>query len=192
VVSLVAQADPESRARVRFDSQPSSGRRDRRGTSAVPDAAAGGALQPVSRRWRVLDDARDGGFAAAAGAAACLGAAVLSDAELIAVLLRSGRRGHGVVDEAHRLLHDAGGLIHVARMEVSELTRRAASAPPRRRLVAAIELGQRCCGTASATAAGSTRRMPPASSGVAARRERRECSAFLSRTAATASFGFTR
>jgi DNA repair protein RadC len=72
------------------------------------------------------------------------GPAVLSDAELIAVLLRSGRRGHGVVDEAHQLLHDAGGLIHVARMDVSELTRRRGLGPAKAAtLVAAIELGQR-------------------------------------------------
>lgn len=72
------------------------------------------------------------------------GPAVLSDAELIAVLLRSGRRGHGAVDEAHRLLHDAGGLIHVARMDVRELTSRRGLGPAKAAaLVAAIELGQR-------------------------------------------------
>jgi DNA repair protein RadC len=72
------------------------------------------------------------------------GPAVLSDAELIAVLLRSGRRGHGAVDEAHQLLHDAGGLIHVARMDVRELTRRRGLGPAKAAaLVAAIELGQR-------------------------------------------------
>jgi len=72
------------------------------------------------------------------------GPTVLSDAELIAVLLRSGRRGHGVVDEAHRLLHDAGGLIHVARMDARELTSRRGLGPAKAAtLVAAIELGQR-------------------------------------------------
>lgn len=72
------------------------------------------------------------------------GPAVLSDAELIAVLLRSGRRDHGALDEAHRLLHDAGGLIHVARMDVRELTRRPGVGPAKAAtLVAAIELGVR-------------------------------------------------
>ena len=72
------------------------------------------------------------------------GPGVLSDAELIAVLMRSGRPGHGAVDEAHRLLHDAGGLIHVARLEVRELTRRRGMGPAKAAaLVAAIELGQR-------------------------------------------------
>lgn len=72
------------------------------------------------------------------------GPTVLSDAELIAVLLRSGRRGHGVVDEAHRLLSEAGGLIRVARMDVRELTRRRGLGPAKAAtLVAAIELGQR-------------------------------------------------
>jgi DNA repair protein RadC len=72
------------------------------------------------------------------------GAAVLSDAELIAVLMRSGRRGHGAVDEAHQLLHDAGGLIHVARMGARELTRRQGLGPAKAAaLLAAMELGQR-------------------------------------------------
>lgn len=72
------------------------------------------------------------------------GPAVLSDAELIAVLMRSGRRGHGAVDEAHRLLYDVGGLIHVARLDVRELTRRPGIGPAKAAaVVAAIELGQR-------------------------------------------------
>ncbi len=72
------------------------------------------------------------------------GPGVLSDAELIAVLMRSGRRGHGAVDEAHQLLHDTGGLIHVARLDVREITRRKGMGPAKAAtLVAAIELGQR-------------------------------------------------
>jgi DNA repair protein RadC len=72
------------------------------------------------------------------------GAAVLSNAELIAVLLRTGRRGHGVVDEAHRLLREAGGLTKVARMDRRDLTRRAGIGPSKAAtLMAALELGSR-------------------------------------------------
>jgi DNA repair protein RadC len=72
------------------------------------------------------------------------GPAVLSDAELIAVLLRSGRHGHGAVDEAHALLHDTGGLIQVARLGPRELIRRRGVGPAKAAaLMAALELGQR-------------------------------------------------
>ena len=72
------------------------------------------------------------------------GPAVLSDAELIAVLMRFGRQGHSAVDEAHQLLHDAGGLIHVARMDARELIRRRGLGPAKAAaLLAAMELGQR-------------------------------------------------
>ncbi len=72
------------------------------------------------------------------------GSAVLSDAELIAVLLRTGRQGHSAVDEAHRLLKEAGGLLHVARMDARELIRRRGLGPAKAAAVlAAIELGQR-------------------------------------------------
>jgi DNA repair protein RadC len=72
------------------------------------------------------------------------GPAVLSDAELIALLIRSGRRGRGAVDEAHRLLSDAGGLIHVARLDARELIRRRGLGPAKAAaLVAGMELGQR-------------------------------------------------
>ena len=72
------------------------------------------------------------------------GATVLSNAELIAVLLRTGRRGHGVVDEAHRLLREAGGLTRVARMDLRELVRRPGLGPSKAAtLMAALELGSR-------------------------------------------------
>jgi DNA repair protein RadC len=72
------------------------------------------------------------------------GAAVLSDAELIGVLLRTGSRGSSAVDEAHDLLHETGGLLHVARMGVPELTRRRGLGPAKAAtLLAAFELGKR-------------------------------------------------
>jgi DNA repair protein RadC len=75
------------------------------------------------------------------------GATVLSNAELIAVVIRTGRRGHGAVDEAHRLLREAGGLTRVARMDPRELVRRPGLGPSKAAaLLAALELGSRLAG----------------------------------------------
>lgn len=72
------------------------------------------------------------------------GARSLSDAELIAVLMRTGRRGRGAVVEAHSLLADAGGLVGVARLDFAELAARPGFGPAKvATLLAAIELGQR-------------------------------------------------
>jgi DNA repair protein RadC len=72
------------------------------------------------------------------------GARSLSDAELIAVLMRTGRRGRGAVVEAHSLLADAGGLAAVARLDHRELVARPGLGPAKAAtLLAAIELGQR-------------------------------------------------
>jgi DNA repair protein RadC len=72
------------------------------------------------------------------------GPAVLSDAELVAVLLRTGRPGQGAMDTAQELLADAGGLAEVARMDLRELTRRQGFGPAKAAtLVAALELGHR-------------------------------------------------
>jgi len=68
----------------------------------------------------------------------------LSDAELIAILTRTGRRGCGAVAEAHALLADAGGLAGVARLDLNELVARPGLGPAKAASVlAAIELGQR-------------------------------------------------
>lgn len=76
-----------------------------------------------------------------------LGAPALSDAELVSVLLRTGRAGHGVVAEAHALLKHAGGLAELARLEVEDLTRRPGVGPAKAvTLVAALELGRRLAG----------------------------------------------
>ena len=72
------------------------------------------------------------------------GATVLSDAELVAVLLRTGRQGRGAVGAAHDLLRTAGGLVELARMEVAELTTRPGIGPAKAAsLAAALELGRR-------------------------------------------------
>jgi DNA repair protein RadC len=72
------------------------------------------------------------------------GSRSLSDAELLAVLLRTGRRGRSAVVEAHGLLADAGGLAGVARLDRRELAARPGFGPAKvASLLAAIELGQR-------------------------------------------------
>lgn len=72
------------------------------------------------------------------------GARSLSDAELIAVLLRTGRRGCGAVAVAHRLLAETGGLAGVARLDLGELTSQPGLGPAKAAsLLSALELGQR-------------------------------------------------
>lgn len=72
------------------------------------------------------------------------GAESLSEAELLAILLRTGRRGRGAVEEAQSLLTEAGGLIGVARMSGLELERRPGIGPAKAAaLRAALELGRR-------------------------------------------------
>ncbi len=72
------------------------------------------------------------------------GAAALSDAELLAVLIRTGTRGRGAVVDAHRLLADCGGLAGFARLDRRELEERPGLGPAKTAsLLAAIELGKR-------------------------------------------------
>ncbi len=72
------------------------------------------------------------------------GPAALSDAEVLAVLMRTGRRGHSVVAEAHELLKEAGGLAGMARMDVKELMARPGMGPAKTSALAAgLELGRR-------------------------------------------------
>lgn len=72
------------------------------------------------------------------------GAAALSAAELVAVLLGSGVRGHSAVDLGRNLLARTGGLNALLR---SELAHQPGLGPAKRaRLVAAFELARRCLG----------------------------------------------
>ena len=68
----------------------------------------------------------------------------LSEAELLAVLLRTGRPGRSAVAEAQDLLAEAGGLEGVARMSSRELERRPGIGHAKAAAVcAALELGKR-------------------------------------------------
>ncbi len=72
------------------------------------------------------------------------GAASLSDAELVAVLLRTGRRGEPVLEMARAWLADAGGLAGLAGLDVAELRRRPGVKVAKATVVAAaLELGRR-------------------------------------------------
>ena len=72
------------------------------------------------------------------------GARSLSDAELLAVLFRTGRRGRSAVIEAHSLLADVGGLAGLARRSFRELAARPGLGPAKvASLLAAMEIGQR-------------------------------------------------
>jgi DNA repair protein RadC len=73
-----------------------------------------------------------------------LGAASLSDSELVAVLLGTGGVGEGATLLAARALHDTGGLSGLARMSVAELSRIRGIGPAKAaRLAAAFEAGSR-------------------------------------------------
>jgi DNA repair protein RadC len=72
------------------------------------------------------------------------GPAVLSDAELLAVLMRTGRRGRGAVVEANALLVSAGGLSELARWGAAELLGVDGIGPAKAAtLLASLELGHR-------------------------------------------------
>jgi DNA repair protein RadC len=72
------------------------------------------------------------------------GPAVLSDAELLAVLMRTGKRGRGAVVEANALLLSAGGLPELARWSASELLGIDGIGPAKAAtLLASLELGHR-------------------------------------------------
>jgi DNA repair protein RadC len=110
------------------------------------------------------------------------GPGVLTDAELLAILMRTGRLGINVVAEAEQLLVDAGGLVEVARMNVGDLWARPGfGAAKAATLVAALELGRRL---ARAEVKKSCRLSDPDAAGAylvkLLRHERREVVGFLS------------
>lgn len=73
-----------------------------------------------------------------------LGASTLSDAELLALLLGTGRRGEDVSALAARILVQAGGMWALSRLSVSQLARVDGIGPAKAaRLAAAFEVGSR-------------------------------------------------
>jgi len=73
-----------------------------------------------------------------------LGAGVLSDAELLAIMLRMGTRGESVIDLANRLLVTYGGLVGLSRVSFAELCEVHGLGEAKAcQLKAALELGRR-------------------------------------------------
>ena len=73
-----------------------------------------------------------------------LGPEMLSNKEVLAILLRTGLKGENVLDFAERLLTEAGGLAGLARMSVHELTQLHGLGEAKAAEVkAALELGRR-------------------------------------------------
>lgn len=72
------------------------------------------------------------------------GPAVLSDADLVAIVLGSGLRGENVVDLARRILETMGGLPGLVRADAKAFQRTKGLGPAKAaQLAAAIELGRR-------------------------------------------------
>ena len=79
-----------------------------------------------------------------------LGAAALSDTELLALLLRSGTHGHDVLTLAHALLAEAGSLAKLAGWAEADYRRlRGIGRVKALQLVAVMELGRRSLGAAA-------------------------------------------
>ena len=72
------------------------------------------------------------------------GIGALADHELLAVLLRTGQNGEGVLEMAQRLLRDHDGLIGLADLDVEELLQAEGLGPAKAtEIAAAFELGRR-------------------------------------------------
>jgi len=72
------------------------------------------------------------------------GAEALSDAELLAILVRTGTRNESAVHLANRILRECGGLRQLVDMSISEMTRIRGIGPAKAvQLRAGIELGRR-------------------------------------------------
>ncbi len=71
------------------------------------------------------------------------GSAALSDTELVAVLLRTGRPGLSAIEMSQQILAERGGLAGLMSSEAVHLKRRGLGAAKAASLLAAIELGRR-------------------------------------------------
>ncbi len=73
-----------------------------------------------------------------------LGAAALSDAELLGIFINTGVPGENAVQIGQRLLRDFNGLLHLSRRETKELSKQHGLGPAKAAvLAAAFELGRR-------------------------------------------------
>ncbi|RMF19425.1 MAG: JAB domain-containing protein [Candidatus Dadabacteria bacterium] len=106
------------------------------------------AFQPV-RAWPDAERPRERLLAS--------GPAALSDAELLAILLRTGTRGRTVLDIARSLIAEAGGLRALAALHPEEWSTQPGVGPGKAAtVIAAFELGRRTWATRPPEAALST------------------------------------
>ncbi len=87
------------------------------------------------KSWPASERPREQLFAKGAGA--------LTDATLLAIMLRSGTRGRSAVDQARQLLADAGGLPGLASWSPAELERQLPGSAKVATLLALFELARR-------------------------------------------------
>ncbi len=81
-----------------------------------------------------------------------LGPEVLSNREILAILLRTGSQGENVLELAERILTEAGGLVGLARLSIHELEQVHGIGPAKAAQVkAALELGKRSISADPAT-----------------------------------------
>jgi DNA repair protein RadC len=71
------------------------------------------------------------------------GAAALTDATLLAIILRTGSRGRSAVDRSRELLTEAGGLHALSRWTAGELSRAVTGTAQQATLLALFELARR-------------------------------------------------
>ncbi len=71
------------------------------------------------------------------------GSQILSDAELVAVLLRSGYPGVSVLSIAREMLDDCGGLAGLIGLDKKEILRTGVGEAKTAMLMAAVEMGRR-------------------------------------------------
>jgi DNA repair protein RadC len=103
-----------------------------RGLVAETDAAGDGALARLPAQERPRERALRGDIAD------------LDDPELLALLVRTGSGDEDVIELAQRLLHEHGGLVGLARLDVGQLVEQRGLGPAKAaELAAAFELGRR-------------------------------------------------
>lgn len=138
-------ATTRARARRRAPASDRDGAAPTDGAADAPGAATRELAGPRIRELPPQDRPREKLIAA--------GAAVLSDSELLAVLLRTGRRGANAVDLARELVAKYGSLAAIARCGVAELARhKGVGTVKAAQLAAAFGIGSRLAREVVATA----------------------------------------